>query len=83
MTGSSKASTIQGFKLESFTVPVGTTVTWTNKDSAPHTVTAENSSFMSPTLNQGSTFTFTFTKAGTYGYFCALHAGMTGTVTVQ
>lgn len=67
------------------TVSVGDTVTWTNDDTAPHTVTVTNGpeKFNSPTLQQGQTYTFTFTKPGTYSYYCAVHPDMKAAVTVQ
>jgi plastocyanin len=66
-------------------VAVGTTVTWTNNDSAPHTVTQQpsGSGFQSGTLEPGSSFSFTFDAAGTYDYYCEFHAGMTGQVIVS
>lgn len=60
----------------------GTKVTWTNNDGAPHTVTSDSGAFGSQTLNQGNTFSFTFTSAGTFPYHCAFHPGMKGTVIV-
>lgn len=70
------------FAPASLTVPVGTTVTWTNKDEEPHTVSADDGSFRSQGLGTGSTFTFTFTKAGTFAYICTIHPFMHGTVVV-
>jgi plastocyanin len=64
------------------TVPVGTTILWTNKDVAPHTVTGRNGAFNSGTLEQNQTFAFTFNSAGTFDYFCAIHPFMTATVIV-
>ena len=66
-------------------VPVGTTVTWTNDDSDPHTVTSEADPKLlkSPPLDTGESFAFTFDKAGTYRYFCAIHPRMQGVVVVQ
>jgi plastocyanin len=63
-------------------VRVGQTVTWTNDDDIPHTVVAIDHSFKSKVLDTGEHFTFTFTKAGTFGYFCSLHPHMTGKVMV-
>jgi plastocyanin len=70
------------------TVKVGTTVTWTNEDDAPHTVTADDNSFDSKTFNKGGTFSFTFNKAGEFSYYCAIHGapggqGMASKITVQ
>ncbi len=77
--------TIDQFKFTpaALTVPVGTTVTWTNKDDTVHTVTSNTKAFGSEALDQGGTFSYTFTAPGTYAYFCKLHPRMTGTVTVQ
>jgi plastocyanin len=72
-----------GFYPANLQVKVGTTVTWTNYDRAPHTVTFNDSSLKSSgTLNQGGTFSYTFTKAGVYTYYCDLHETMVGQVTV-
>jgi len=75
---------ISGFAFApaSITVKVGTTITWTNHDSAPHTVTADDGSFTSGSLATGATFSQTFAKAGTYPYHCNFHSSMKGAVTV-
>ena len=75
---------IRHFKYgpETITVPVGATVTWTNEDDEPHTVTATGV-FASPGLDYDETFSHTFTKPGSYTYSCALHPRMTGTVVVR
>jgi plastocyanin len=67
------------------TVPVGTTVTWTNRDDIPHTVvsTDDPKAFKSKVLDTDEKFSFTFSKAGTYPYFCSIHPKMTGKVIVQ
>jgi plastocyanin len=67
------------------TVPVGTTVTWTNRDDIPHTVVSsdEPKAFKSKVLDTDEKFSFTFTKAGTYPYFCSIHPKMTAKVIVQ
>jgi plastocyanin len=65
------------------TVKVGDTVTWLNQDPLQHDVIAENGEFKSELFDEGETFTFTFTAAGTYPYFCSIHAGMEGTVIVE
>jgi|WetSurMetagenome_2_1015567.scaffolds.fasta_scaffold35586_5 plastocyanin len=71
------------FSPAEVTIKVGDTVTWTNGDSANHTVVADNGEFKSGDLGQGATFSFTFTKAGAYPYKCGVHPTMTGTVTVK
>jgi plastocyanin len=65
------------------TVPVGTTVTWTNRDDIPHTVVSIDKLFKSKVLDTDEKFSFTFSKAGTYPYFCSIHPKMTGRVVVQ
>jgi plastocyanin len=80
--------TLSNLKFEppSLTVTAGTTVTWTNKENSPHTVTADDSSFSSPNLNHNATFSHAFMKPGKYAYHCAYHggkgSGMAGTITV-
>jgi plastocyanin len=65
------------------TVKKGTVVTWTNSDSAPHTITGkDNTAIDSKTMNEGDTYSFKFDTVGTLEYFCSFHTGMTGTVTV-
>src|SRR6266851_9942094 len=63
-------------------IPAGTTVTWVNHDEEPHTVTSATGAFGSAGLVNDDTFTETFTKPGTYQYFCALHPYMKATVVV-
>lgn len=70
------------FSPQSLTVTAGTKVTWTNKDSTTHTVTADGGAF-NHMLSPGDTFSFTFTKAGTYQYHCSIHPTMTATIVVQ
>jgi len=65
------------------TVPVGTTVTWTNGDEEAHTVTATDRAYTSTGLEAKETYTHRFTTPGTYTYFCALHPHMTATVVVK
>lgn len=72
------------FSPAALTVAAGTKVTWTNKDTAPHTVTVSSGpvKFSSPSLQKGDTYTFTFTAAGTYSYYCAVHPSMVAKVVV-
>ena len=65
------------------TVAVGTTVTWTNRDDIPHTVVSTDGVFKSKVLDTDEKFSFTFSKAGSYPYFCSIHPKMTGKVVVQ
>jgi amicyanin len=71
------------FGPTTLTVAVGTTVTWTNRDDIPHTVVSDEKAFKSKVLDTDEKFSFTFTKPGTYGYFCSIHPKMTGKVVVQ
>ena len=71
------------FSPASITVPAGTKVTWTNNDSAPHTVTSNTDAFESGSLSRGGTFSFTFAQKGTYEYFCSFHSSMNGKVVVE
>ena len=71
------------FGPETLTVPVGTTVTWTNRDDIPHTVVSTDGVFKSKVLDTDEKFSFTFNKAGSYPYFCSIHPKMTGKVVVQ
>ena len=73
------------FSPATLTVSAGTTVTWTNRDDIPHTVvsTDDPKAFKSKVLDTDEKFSFTFSKAGTYPYFCSVHPKMTGTVIVK
>jgi plastocyanin len=71
------------FGPSDLTVPVGTTVTWTNRDDIPHTVVSTDKVFKSKVLDTDEKFSFTFSKAGTYPYFCSIHPKMTGKIVVQ
>jgi plastocyanin len=83
--GGGDAVTIQNFAFgpASLSVAVGTTVTWTNSDSAPHTATADDGSFDSSSIAPGATFSQAFDTAGTFAYHCSLHPNMTGTIEVN
>ena len=63
-------------------VKVGDTVTWTNHDDIPHTVVSAGK-FRSKAMDTDNTFSFTFTNAGDYKYFCSLHPHMTGMIKVE
>jgi plastocyanin len=68
------------------TVAAGTTITWTNSDDLPHTVTKEGGpgeDFDSGDLAPGDEFEQTFTEPGTVDYVCTIHPGQAGTVTVE
>jgi plastocyanin len=63
-------------------IHVGDTVRFINDDDEPHTVTATDKSFDSEALDTSGAWTYTFTKPGTYSYFCELHPYMKATVVV-
>jgi plastocyanin len=63
-------------------VPVGTTVKWTNRDDVPHNVVSIQQTFKSPALDTGETFLHRFDVPGTFEYFCSIHPRMTGKVVV-
>jgi len=71
------------FGPQTVTVPVGTTVTWTNVDDIPHTAVSTDGVFKSKVMDTDEKFSFTFTKTGTYSYYCSVHPKMTGKVVVQ
>src|ERR1700683_2587620 len=71
------------FGPQTLTVPVGTTVTWTNRDDIPHTVVSTDGVFKSKVRDTDEKFSYTFSAAGTYSYFCSLHPKMTGKIVVQ
>lgn len=77
------AVTIQNFAFSpaTLTVPAGTTVTWTNQDSAPHQIKSDT--FNSAQLSQGESYQFTFTTKGSFDYSCAIHPSMTGKINVE
>jgi plastocyanin len=71
------------FDREELTISPGTTVTWINHDDDTHTVTSTASVFRSPGLDTDETYAYTFTRPGTYEYYCTLHPLMTGRVIVR
>jgi plastocyanin len=74
---------------DSFYVPdaiqvrAGQAITWTNRDTDPHDVTAIDGSFYSGPMADGATFRLTLTHPGTYQYFCTLHPDMHGVIVVR
>ncbi|HKB20479.1 MAG TPA: cupredoxin domain-containing protein [Gaiellaceae bacterium] len=76
--------TAAGFTPKTVTIDFGDTVTWTNKDSGSHQVLADQLAFpTSPVLAQNQTYSYTFTKSGSFGYRDALHTNRRGTVVVR
>lgn len=68
-------------------VPLGATVTWTNRDAVAHTVTT--GTFGAPDgkwdgeLSGSGTYSLAFTRPGTYPYYCRYHGGMQATLVVK
>jgi plastocyanin len=84
-----KSATVE-VKIDNFsfgpvdlTVKVGTTVTWINRDDIPHTVVSTDKAFKSKVLDTDEKFSYTFSTAGTFPYFCSIHPKMTGRVVVK
>jgi plastocyanin len=71
------------FGPATLTVAVGTTVTWVNHDDIPHNVVSTDGLFKSKVMDTDEKFSFTFTKAGTFPYFCGIHPKMTGKIVAQ
>jgi plastocyanin len=71
------------FKPQQITVASGTTVTWTNGDSAVHSIKDKGDLFESDDLSEGGTFEHTYDEAGEFPYICGIHQYMTGTVVVE
>jgi plastocyanin len=72
------------FSPSTVTLPAGTTVTWTNHDSMPHTVSSAGNRFpKSAVLKPGQSYSSNFAAPGTYSYFCSIHPRMTGKIIVK
>ena len=71
------------FTPETLTVSVNSAVTWLNKDDIPHVIASNDGLFKSKALDTDQQYSFTFTKAGTYPYFCAIHPKMVGKIVVH
>ena len=71
------------FTPKELTVAVGTTVKWVNHDDIPHTVVEKKTTFRSKALDTDDSYSYTFTSAGTFDYFCGLHPHMVGKVIVK
>ncbi len=84
VTGSAAKVIINNFAFDpaTITIKVGQTVTWTNQDTPAHTVVADDNSWKSPDISTGSSFSHTFTTAGTFSYHCSIHPKMKAVVIV-
>jgi plastocyanin len=71
------------FGPDTLTVPVNSTVTWVNKDDLPHVIASTDGVFKSKALDTDDKYSYTFSKAGTYPYFCSIHPKMVGKIVVQ
>jgi len=77
---------IKGFAFNpaSITISAGTTVIWTNQDSAPHRIISDSGNELgSGSISTGQTYTHTFENPGTYDYHCSIHPSMKGEIVVQ
>src|SRR5215203_2647500 len=84
MTPTTTQVSIQDFFFSpaDVTVEPGTTVTWVNEGTVPHTVTSDDGQFDSGVLMPGDSYTVMFKGRGTITYYCAIHPSMRGSVTV-
>lgn len=82
-TGTTAAVSIENFSFSpaTLTISAGTTVVWTNNDTAGHNIKSD--SFNSPMLSKGQTFEFKFDNKGTYEYSCGVHPSMKGEIIVN
>lgn len=71
------------FVPATLTVPVNSTVTWVNKDDIPHVIASNDGLFKSKALDTDQKYSYTFTTAGTYAYYCSIHPKMVGKIVVQ
>lgn len=71
------------FGPETITVPANSTITWVNKDDVPHVIASTDGVFKSKALDTDDKYSYTFSKPGSYPYFCAIHPKMVGKVIVQ
>ena len=72
------------FVPATLTVPAGTRVVWTNRDEEPHVITSAGAQFASSKgMDTSDSYAVTFSRPGTYAYYCSIHPMMVGTVIVQ
>ena len=71
------------FAPNTLTIPVNSTVTWVNKDDVPHVIASNDGVFKSKGLDTDDKYSYTFSKAGTYPYYCSVHPKMVGKIVVQ
>lgn len=72
------------FNPSAITLKRGTTVTWTNKDSSPHTITSDSGDELnSDTLSEGQSYSHTFNQAGIFDYHCSIHPRMKSAIVIE
>jgi|SRR5947209_3682341 len=71
------------FGPSALTVTANSTVSWVNKDDVPHVIASTDGLFKSKALDTDDKYTYTFSKPGTYSYFCSIHPKMVGKIIVQ
>ena len=82
-SGTGTAEEIKNFTFPSgISVAAGQAISWTNADSAPHTVTFDDGS-CNTQVAPGATVTVTYSKPGTYKFHCTVHPNMTGSLEVK
>jgi plastocyanin len=74
---------IEGFSFGApLAIAAGTTVTVINRDSVPHTWTADDGAFDSGRIAPGGSFSITLSQTGEFTFYCQIHPSMTGSITV-
>ncbi len=71
------------FALDTLTIPVNSTITWVNKDDVPHVIASSDGLFKSKALDTDDRYSYTFSKAGSYSYYCSIHPKMVGKILVR
>lgn len=71
------------FAPETLSIPANSTITWVNKDDVPHVIASNDGLFKSKALDTDDRYSYTFSKAGTYFYYCSIHPKMVGKIVVR
>lgn len=71
------------FGPDTLTVARNSTVIWVNKDDIPHVIASADGVFRSRALDTDQSYSFNFTKPGTYSYYCSIHPKMVGKIVVK
>lgn len=83
ITQGAELRTTDAFGANPLTVPVGSTVVWTNNDGTSHNPRANGGAFSVNSIRSGGQGSFTFASAGSFPYHCGFHPNMVGTIVVQ